>query len=102
MHAQVGLPFQAGFVPGISIHENIIIVKEVMCIINQKKGKKGMFIVKIDLFKAYDKISWEFIWQVLIKVNLLVEFINIIMHVVTSTELNVNWHGTHGDFFRPQ
>lgn len=24
------------------------------------------------------------------------------MHVVTSTELNVNWNGARGDFFRPQ
>lgn len=72
-----------------------------MRIIHQKKGKKGMFVVKIDLSKAYDKISWECIWKVLTEANMPTELINIIMHAITRTELNVNWHGARGEFFRP-
>lgn len=90
--AKLVSPFQAGFVLGRSIHENIIIAKEIMRTIHQEKGKKGIFAVKIDLSKAYDKIIWECIWQVLMEAKLPVELINIFMHAVISNELNVNWH----------
>lgn len=51
-------PYQIGFVPWRNIHENIIIIKEVM---HNMKGRKAYFVFKIDLSKTYDKISWEFI-----------------------------------------
>lgn len=100
--AKLVSPFQAGFVLGRPIHENIIIAKEIMHTIHQKKGKKGIFTVKIDLSKAYDKIIWECIWQVLMEAKLPVELINIFMHAVISNELNMNWHGARCEFFRPQ
>lgn len=34
--------YQTGFVPGRLIHENIIIAREVMNIMHNKKGKKGI------------------------------------------------------------
>lgn len=54
-------PFQTGFVLGRSIHENIIIAKEVMNILHKKRGKKGFFAIKLNLSKLYDKLDWEFI-----------------------------------------
>lgn len=36
-------PFQIGFVPGRSIHENVIIAREVMNRIQRKQGRKGFF-----------------------------------------------------------
>lgn len=50
-------PYQTGFVPGRAIHENIIVAKEMMHLMNKKKGRKGYFAIKVDLEKAYDKIS---------------------------------------------
>lgn len=51
-------PYQTGFMSGSSIHENTIIVKGVMNIMKKKKSEKGLFAIKIDLSKAYDKLSW--------------------------------------------
>jgi hypothetical protein len=66
------------------------------------KGKKGAFAIKVDLSKAYDKISWEFIWRVLSEIDFLVSLINVIMHSVTSVSTNVKWNGTRSEFFRPR
>lgn len=49
-------PYQTTFMPGRNIHENIIIAKEVLHNMHDKKGKKWYFVVKVDLSKAYDKI----------------------------------------------
>ena len=38
-------------------HDNIIIIQEVIHSMNHKKGKKGLIAVKVDLEKAYDRLS---------------------------------------------
>jgi hypothetical protein len=50
-----------GFVPGRNIHENIIVAKEMVHSMHMAKGRKGYFAIKVDLSKAYDKLSWEFV-----------------------------------------
>lgn len=44
----------------------------------------------IDLSKAYDQLSLDFIWHTLREINLPESIINVIMHGITSVELNVN------------
>ncbi|KAA3461091.1 Retrovirus-related Pol polyprotein LINE-1 [Gossypium australe] len=52
---------QAGFIAGHNISDNIILVQEVIHSMRCKqKGRKWMA-VKLDLEKAYDKVSWDFI-----------------------------------------
>jgi hypothetical protein len=86
-------PFQTGFVPGRNIHENIIVAKETVHSMNKMKGKRGAFAIKVDLSKAYDKISWEFIWRILVEINFPEVLINVVMHAVTSVITNVKWNG---------
>jgi hypothetical protein len=69
---------------------------------NRMKGKKGAFAIKVDLTKAYDKLSWEFIWRTLVEIKLPETIINIVMHVVTSVVTNVKWNGARSDFFKTQ
>ncbi|MCH79377.1 putative non-LTR retroelement reverse transcriptase [Trifolium medium] len=95
-------PFQTGFVPGRNIHENIVVAKEMLHSMNKTTGKMGYFAIKVDLSKAYDKLSWEFIWRVLTEVKLPDSVVNVIMHAVTSVETNVKWNGARAEYFRPQ
>jgi hypothetical protein len=94
-------PFQTGFVPGRNIHENIVVAKEMMHTMNRSRGQKGAFVIKVDLAKAYDKLSWEFIWRTLVEIKLPEKMVNVIMHAITSVETNVKWNGARGEFFRP-
>jgi hypothetical protein len=95
-------PFQAGFVPGRNIHENIIVAQEMIHSMYHMKGKKAYFAIKVDLAKAYDKLNWEFIWRILKEIGIPQKMMNVIMHSVTSVETNVKWNGARADFFRPQ
>ncbi|MCH81648.1 putative ribonuclease H protein, partial [Trifolium medium] len=95
-------PFQTGFVPGRNIHENIVVAKEMIHTMHRMQSSKGAFAIKVDLSKAYDKISWECIWRILCEIKLPDQLINLIMHSVTSVETNVKWNGARGEFFRPQ
>lgn len=88
--AELVSPFQTGFVPGRSIHEKIMITKEVMHSMQKKRGKNGLFAIKIDLTKVYDKLNWEFIWRILEEIGLLDSLINVVMHGVTTVETNIN------------
>jgi hypothetical protein len=95
-------PFQTGFVPGRNIHDNIVVAKEMAHSMHQMKGRKGAFAIKVDLAKAYDKLSWEFIWRVLMEIGLPETLVNIVMHAITSVMTNVKWNGARSEYFKPQ
>jgi hypothetical protein len=95
-------PFQTGFIPGRNIHENIVVAKEMVHTMHRMKGRRGAFAIKVDLAKAYDKISWEFIGRVLQEINFPESLINVVMHSVTSVRTNVKWNGARSEFFKPR
>ena len=77
-------PLQVAFVPGRKGIDNAIIGQEVIHSINKKKGKVGYMALKIDLEKVYDKLEWSFIKDMLVKINLLVDLVDIIMSCVLT------------------
>ncbi|KAK9195305.1 hypothetical protein WN943_003425 [Citrus x changshan-huyou] len=56
---------QTSFVPGRHITENIIIAQEIIHSMRRKMGKRGFMVFKVDLEKAYDRLSWDFIKETL-------------------------------------
>ncbi|KAI5318919.1 hypothetical protein L3X38_038627 [Prunus dulcis] len=58
-------PTQVNYVPGRQIVDNIIIAHEVLHKFKTSKGKNGFIAWKIDLSKAYDRLQWHFIKDVL-------------------------------------
>lgn len=59
---------------------------------NNMKGKKSLFGIKVDLAKAYDRMSWEFVNEVLIEAGFPLELINVIMIGISSVNTNVLWN----------
>jgi hypothetical protein len=95
-------PFQTGFVPTRSIHENVVVAQEMVHSMHKMRGKTGFVAIKVDLAKAYDRIRWSFIAEVLKEVGLPDELRSIIMHCITSVTTNVMWHGKRSSFFQPE
>uniref|UniRef100_A0A803PAB5 Reverse transcriptase domain-containing protein n=1 Tax=Cannabis sativa TaxID=3483 RepID=A0A803PAB5_CANSA len=62
-------PNQATFVKGRHIIENTMIAREIVHSMNRKKGKGGFMLIELDLEKAYEKMEWEFINSVLLKLG---------------------------------
>jgi hypothetical protein len=56
----------------------------------------------VDLSKAYDKLSWEFIWRTLVEIKFPEGLINVVMHAVSSVNTNVKWNGARSEYFKPQ
>ena len=59
-------PLQTAFVPGRRGTDNAITAQEIIHTISRSKGKEGYMAIKIDLEKAYDKLEWSFIREMLI------------------------------------
>ncbi|KAK9232243.1 hypothetical protein WN943_022488 [Citrus x changshan-huyou] len=57
-------PTETSFVPGRHITENIIIAQEVIHTMRRKSGKIGQMLIKVDLEKAYDRLtSIQILWN---------------------------------------
>lgn len=77
-------PFQSSFIPGRSTNDNVIITQEILHTLRLKKGKRGGMVFKIDLEKAYDKISWAFLEETLRFFKLNDTWISLIMECVSN------------------
>jgi hypothetical protein len=100
--SRVVSPHQTGFIPGRSIHENIVVAQEMSHSMSKMTGKVGYFAIKVDLSKAYDRLNWNFIAHILMEVGYPTEWIEVVMTAVTSVHTNVKWNGVRAEYFQPQ
>lgn len=73
--------------------DNVVVAQEALHSLKKKKGSKGGFILNVDLEKAYDRIDWTFLKQVLKFTGFKEGFIDLIMDCISSTKLSVCWNG---------
>lgn len=85
---------QSAFVPRRSIFDNIIVAHETICAMTQKnKGKKGFAVAKLDISKAYDRVSWNFLEGMLRVMRFPDNWICMIMNCVTSVTYSIMLNG---------
>ena len=94
-------PFQLVFVPGRKGVDNVVIVQELIHTVSKKKGKVGYMVVKINLEKAYDRLEWSFIREVLYAANFPPDLIQLIMSCVSTATTLVLFNGGALDLFLP-
>lgn len=86
-------PFQVSFIPGRNIHDNVIIVNELIHTMKKKRGKTGFMAIKVDLEKAYDRVSWGYMEKLLEEINCPSTMSSRIMNCIKSSCTNILWHG---------
>lgn len=84
---------QMAFVPRCKGIDNAIIVQELIHSISKKKGKVGYIAIKIDLEKTYDKLEWAFIRNMLLRINLPGNLIDLIKSCVTLVSTSILLNG---------
>lgn len=63
-------PNQSAFMAGRVIADNILIGQEVFHFIkNQRYGRKHNVAIKLDMRKAYDRVEWIFLEQIMAKMG---------------------------------
>ncbi|XP_031100721.1 uncharacterized protein LOC116004702 [Ipomoea triloba] len=91
---------QTGFVEGRNIQDNILLAQELLQYID-KKCRGNNVMVKLDMMKAFDRVSWPFLKAVLHKFGFSIKFINLIMNNLAATRLSVLINGVSSGFFQP-
>ena len=69
--------------------------------IKKIRGKRQLFVIKVDLKKAYNRLNWKFIQSNLKLIGMIDPLINLIMKCIISTTLNVIWNGYKTKYFNP-
>ena len=94
-------PLQIASVPGRMGLDNMIITQEIIHSMSLKKGRAGFMAIKIDLEKAYDRLEWHFLRDVLNLYRLPSCLIDLIMSCVSSSSISILFNGGKLDPFRP-
>lgn len=95
-------PLQGSFISGRGTKDNIILAQEVMHTIHTFKRRGGLVALKVDLERAYDRVSWDFLRATLYDFGFLLSIVDLIMWGVQSASISILWNGAKLDPFTPQ
>uniref|UniRef100_A0A0V0IRF8 Putative ovule protein n=1 Tax=Solanum chacoense TaxID=4108 RepID=A0A0V0IRF8_SOLCH len=89
---------QSGFVKGRSIIENVLLTQELISYIN-KRGKPSNVVIKLDMAKAYDRVSCFFLMKILRKMGFSNKVVDLIWRLITNNYYSVIINGQPHGFF---
>lgn len=92
-------PNQTAFVRGRLLVENTSLVGELINGYHRDNGTKRITI-KVDIAKAFDTLSWDFVFSCLEGFNLPRDFISWIRACVCTTSFTVGYSGAVNGFFK--
>lgn len=86
---------QSAFVKGRLFADNALIALECFHWMKKKKkkGKKGMMTLKLDMFKAYDRVEWDFVIGVLKTMGFPDSMVQVISRCIKSATYQVLLNG---------
>ncbi|XP_075088531.1 uncharacterized protein LOC142170503 [Nicotiana tabacum] len=91
---------QAGFVKGRNIVENILLTQEIVTDIRLRTKAGPNVILKLDMTKAYDRLSWLFLTKVLRKMGFTERLIGIVFGLVSNNWYSILINGQAHGFFK--
>jgi hypothetical protein len=89
---------QSAFVQGRSIHDNFVLVRQVVRKVS-KRREKGVFL-KFDISRAFDSISWAFLFEVLRQLGFGVLWLKWILLLLSTASTQILVNGVPGRSIR--
>nr|XP_016450378.1 PREDICTED: uncharacterized protein LOC107775192 [Nicotiana tabacum] len=91
---------QAGFVKGRSIVENVLLTQEIITDIRLRTKAGPNVVIKLDMTKAYDRLSWLFLTKMLRKMGFPEAFIGLIFDLIGNNWYSILINGQPNRFFK--
>jgi hypothetical protein len=91
-------PSQSAFNKCRYILESVVVAHEIVHSIN-KSGEKGV-VLKLDYEKAYDRVSWAFLFDMLESRNFDSRLINWIRQIVVGGSIGIMLNGEDSPYFK--
>ena len=95
---QVISPVQSAFVEGRQILNTVLIANEAVDFIIRRK--ESDIVCKLDIEKAYDHLSWEFLFQVLERMGFGKLWVSWLKWCVSTTSFSILVNGSPAGFFQ--
>lgn len=95
-------PMQAAFVSGRNISDNSVMVHEIFHSMKLKKGNGGFMALKVHMEKAYDRVEWSFLIEVLRCFGFSPTWIQWVSQCISTTSFSVLVNGGPIGLFKPQ
>eukprot|EP00253_Pinus_taeda_P006633 PITA_06633 len=91
-------PEQTGFVEGRQILDGLVVTQEIIHSMKTKK-QKGM-VIKLDLSKAYDRVSWQYLEEILRSFGFSNRWISWVLSCISTPNFSILVNGTPSKTFK--
>ncbi|KAI3446934.1 hypothetical protein Pfo_003599, partial [Paulownia fortunei] len=81
-------------------HSTLLIVAEKLTHSINAKYKEGNIILKMDIVKAYDRVQWSFLYNILGQFDFPLQWIHLVWNCIENTWFSVLVNGTIAGFFK--
>ncbi|XP_026410645.1 uncharacterized protein LOC113305867 [Papaver somniferum] len=94
-------PLQSAYVPGRLISDNISLTHEIIHTLKRKKKGDNYLALKLDMSKAFDRLEWSFITEVMKRMGFSEKWCSLIHQCISTTEISVLLNGSPCTPFHP-